>query len=254
MRLILNRKGQATAEMAIMGAVVMMIFAYLLQQGYVHNARQALEMYTFREALQLSRQGLGHNRPVGISLTVVRDVVNPSFFTGVSRQRLMSSASVDLNPWIVYNATDDAGDMGTRQLFQMGEKMIRKGMFLEVPPSYVVMRTQGNDEDNKQWSNSAIRDVNSIGYSESDYDYVTNTRETPFDKTVTKDLMSVDIRPMEMRFENEAETERNYYEEDWTPPGDDDHILAADVSSVPVDMEVSLEETLTKVKTTTTPH
>jgi len=240
--------------MAIMGAVIMMLFAYLLQQGYVHNARQALEMYTFREALQLSRQGLGHNRPVGISLTVIRDVVNPSFFTGVSRQRLMSSASVDLNPWIVYNASDNAGHMGTRQLFQMGEKMIRRGMFLEVPPSYLVMRTEGAEDDNKQWVNTPIRDINTIGYSESDYDYVTNTRETPYDKTVTKDLMSVDIRPMEMRFENETETEKNYFKEDWTPAGDDDHVLAADVSSVPSDMEVSLEETVAKVKTTTTPN
>src|SRR3989338_3677666 len=91
------KKGQATTELAILGAVVMMVLAYLLQQGYIYNSRQALEMYAFRKALELSR-----NQQRGINLTVIRDVVTPSFFTGLNRQRLMASSSVEYNPRMMY--------------------------------------------------------------------------------------------------------------------------------------------------------
>ena len=248
-----GRRGQATAEMAIMGTVVMMLLAYLLQQGYFHNARQALEMYTFREALRISKQGVRGNLPVGITLTVVRDAVTPSFFSGIAQQRMMSSASVDFNPWIVYTA-NETQDMGTRQLFQIGERMIRRGLFFEVPPTQVKVETNENDDPEWMWVNSAIRDITAPGDKTLSYSYLTNTQETATDKTITKDHMARSSNPLGIRFENQTRVVNSYIDDDWTTSGDDDHIVSMAASQVPGDLELKLIETLIKAKTTTTPH
>ena len=133
-----NNKAQATAELAIMGSIVIMLLAYLLQQGYIYNARQSLEMYTFREALAKSK---GDER--GVTLTVVRDMISTSFFTGLNRQRLMATSSVDYNPWVMYDP-NIYQDLPTKYLLQIGEAMVRNRLFFEVPPTRMRVVTNAN--------------------------------------------------------------------------------------------------------------
>jgi len=146
-----SKKGQATTELAIIGTLVIMALAYLIQYGYMYNNRQALEMYAFRKALELSKQ---YER--GITLTVMRDVILPSFFTGVSRQRLMATASVEYNPYKLYSPyQEDPEDVPTWQLIQLNDGMIRKNYFLQVPPTLITTRND-TGSDIAMWSSSSV--------------------------------------------------------------------------------------------------
>ncbi len=150
---LLKNKGQATAELAIMGAIVLMLLSYLVSQGFLYNNRQALEMYTFRKALQLSKQ-----QERGINLTVIRDVITPSFFTGLSRQRLMSTSIVEYNPWIIWEAKPgEPQHVASLQLLQVNDAMIQgnsgQGYFLQIPPTLVDIG-QGS-----RWGTSAIDEI-----------------------------------------------------------------------------------------------
>lgn len=254
------KKGQATAELAILGSILIMLLAYLVQQGYLYNARQALEMYTFRKALELSRSP---EQERGITLTVIRDVISPSFFSSINRQRLMSSASVDLNPWVVYTPNEPE-HIPNRQLLQMGEAMIRNKLFFEVPPTKIKIETEGNqdqaEEDKWQWVNSSVRELDaSIEHAQvksSEYNYTTTVRETNIDKAISKELSSRDTVNTIITFDDALRIAQNYFVDDWTPVGDDSHILDVEIAedTIPRGLELRLNETLRKAKTTTTPH
>ncbi len=268
-----NNKGQATAELAIMGSIVIMLLAYLLQQGYIYNARQSLEMYTFREALARSKNpvpGDPNSQYRGITLTVIRDVISPSFFTGLNRQRLMATSSVDYNPWIMYGPTQ-AQDLPTKYLLQVGEAMVRNKLFFEVPPTKVKVVTkanEGQDEvDQWQWENSAVREIDPQmpdrpenepmkSPKTSTYSYASTVKETTADKIITKDLSSADKIPTVIAFEDLAALKHSRMREDWTAASDDSHIKSIDVQAdtVPDDVRLTLQETVLRDKTTTTPH
>lgn len=250
-----RQRGQATAELAIMGSIVIILLAYLLQQGFLYNTRQSLEMYTFREALQLSRGQLNDGRNRGIFLTVIRDVIIPSFFSGINRQRLMASASVDYNPWILWNPEEDTPEhTPTQQLIQVGEAMIRNGLFFEVPPTKITMHTKKADEPQTFWANSAISELDSqIGVVEktSNYAYRTAVRENQRNKTVTKSLQSTDTIPTVITFEDKNGIIKNYIEDDLE--GDIEKIEVAE-NTIPADIDLRLDELVRRTKTTSTPH
>lgn len=258
LHLIHNKRGQATAELAIMGSIVIMLLAYLLQQGYLYNSRQSLEMYTFREALRQSR-----SQERGVTLTVIRDIIIPSFFSSLNRQRLMSSASIDLNPWKLY-IPDVAQDLPTRQLLQVDEAMIRNRLFFEVPPTHIKLVTEANqdqsEEDQWQWVNSAIREIDPqtplTTPRTSTYNYTTQVSETDQNKTITKNLSSDDRVSTGVTFEEKETIEQNYIEDDWTQPGDDEHITSVEVrrETIPRGITLRLDELVRRAKRTTTPH
>lgn len=250
-----GKKGQATTELAIMGTIVLMALAYLLQQGYVYNARQALEMYAFREALKLSRA-----QERGISLTVSRDVITPSFFSGLSRQRLTASSSVEVNPWKVYvPQDDDSADVTSYQLVQINEAMIREGKFILIPPTKVQVKSE--DEDSRWlWISSSVREIDpqvppegkeqsSSFKNISNYTYLTSTSEDSQVKTISKDLKTQDTLEREITFENKDKTISDYNRNSTDSTMED-----LEETTIPRRIKFTLSEQVLKQKTTTTPH
>ncbi|MDI6758583.1 MAG: hypothetical protein QMD94_02775, partial [Candidatus Omnitrophota bacterium] len=268
---LLGHKGQATTELAIMGAVVIMVLSYLLQQGFTYNCRQSLEMYTFRKALQLSRQ-----QEKGISLQVIRDVIVPSFFTGLNRQRFQSVAVIDRNSRFLYIPSEDEPEhVGTRQLIQLNEAMIRNNYFFEIPPTKIKIERSaeettenpvfevienllsgggGDVEPEWQWVESSVRNFASptenitITPRRSDYTYTTKVREDKAGKTVSKILTSKDTIPFTITFENEQEIIDSYKK-------GDDKIISVDVdeATIPKNVNLILEETVERTRDVFTP-
>jgi len=260
---IRNNKGQATAELAIMGTIVIMLLGYLMQQGFIYNARQSLEMYTSREALYKSRQ-----LERGVALTVMRDVFVPSFFSGLSRQRLMSSASVSADPWNQY-IPDKPTDLPTVQLVQLGETMIRKGVFFKVPPTYVrvVTNRNANEDVDKQWQwfNSGTSSIDApatgtlpttANQKGSAYSNDFSVTENTDSKRIEKSLSSHDVINSTVEFEEGSTVRQNYIDNDWSADGAEEHVLSVTVdnATIPSDAKFILEETVTRSKDVTTDH
>lgn len=252
-----NKRGQATTELAIMGAVVIMALAYLLQQGFFYNSRQALEMYTFRKALELSR-----SNQRGVNLTVMRDIISPSFFTGLNRQRLMATSSVEHNPYLLYTAyREDPEDIASWQLIQMGDAMISKGSFFQVPPTLVKIETEDNQDldegDRWNWVNSAVSEIDpqtlpaKITRRTSDYTYITNASENNLEKSITKTLETHDKIPTAVNFENPEDIITNYTNDDW-----EGQINSVEVegATIPKNINLILEETIRREKSAATPQ
>lgn len=237
-----NRKGQAVTELAIFGAIVLMLLGYLLQQTFSYNSKQALEMYTFRQALQLSR---GNER--GISLTVIRDLFTPSFFSGLSRQRVMASASVDTNAYILYTP-DIPGDLTSYQLVQINDAMIKRGTFFQVPPTHMHIVPSEGDDNGPMWYSSTVREMGAQDAAPGDtrttsqYTNVTSIDEADGVKAVTKNLSSTDTVPTIITFEDATTVLRNYRADDWA--GDISSISMA--GNVPGNVKLTLTETVKK--------
>lgn len=237
-----NKGAQAIAELAIAGAILIMLLGYLLQQGYIYNMKQAVEMYTFRKALQLSR-----DQQREIILTVIRDVIVPSFFTGLNRQRTMSTASVEYNPYLIYEPKEDTPrDIGTRRLIQINELMIQEDRFLEVPPTLVT--TEKGGEKTTRWETSQIAELDSQENKRSTttYKYVTDVSEDEEAKTLAKSLTATEDVSTIIKFEPAAEVKKTLEEDD---PG-----TTVTVGEVPKDVEIVFREKTTKDKLVTTPQ
>ncbi len=245
------RKGQATTELAIAGALVIMMLGYLMQQGFIYNSRQALEMYTFRRAVELSKA-----KERGVALTVSRDVVVPTFFTGIARQRLVSSTSVEINPWMLYIA-DNPADVGTYQLIQMNEKMIRQGQYILVPPSQVKISQVDQEEAPEwEWTTSMVREfdpqdpahrsVSVAPDKQSNYTNTATISEDSSNKTVHKSLVSRDIESRAVNFENAAKVIES--------TSKDPDITGVEVGVIPPNITFTVDETIERTKNVSTPH
>jgi hypothetical protein len=137
--------------------------------------------------------------------------------------------------------------------------MIRNGIFFEVPPTKVYMLTNANEDEEDsqwQWQNSSPRQIGIQPYKESDYAYSTEIKETPDTKTVEKNLASSDRIWAPITFESSDRIASETLAEDWTLPGDDDHIkdFRVNAGTIPANINLILDETVYKGKTVTTPH
>ena len=254
----LNRRGQATTELAILGIILIMGLAYLLSQGYLYNSRQALEMYTFRKALQLSQK---ENR--GITLTVIRDVIAPSFFTALNRQRLMATSSVEYNPWKIWLSYDREEEVEapqhvpSLQLLQINEAMIRNNYFFQVPPTRVVIKTKDAEEKEPRWVSSAIFEIDpqtkpvKITQRELAYNYQTRASEDSWGKTMEKSLRTQDRIPTAITFENAERIRDNYFREDWEGIYE---FVEVDGTTIPKGINLVLDEIIEREKNVYTPH
>ncbi len=259
-----KNKGQATTELAILGSVVLLLLSYLVSQAYMYNQRVGLEMYTFRKALQLSQ-----SQQRGISLEVMRDVLAPSFFTGLNRQRLMASAVVDYNPWILYDP-DCAQDIPTRQLIQINDGMIRNNYFLEVPPTQVRVITEENkDQDHDKlwrWTNSSmlgIDDVEEPGAEPnktaariSSYTNTTTSTETAAlagglaAKDNSRQLSNSEKISSNLQFEGEQNIKDDYARNDWEKDIID---VAINKDTIPKSIQLTIDEIIGRQKGVRTP-
>lgn len=266
----LRNKGQATAELAIMGAIVLMLLSYLVSQGFLYNNRQAMEMYTFRKALQLSKQ-----QERGINLTVIRDVITPSFFTGLSRQRLMSTSIVEYNPWIIWDAKQsDPQDVASLQLLQVNDAMIlgnnQQGYFLEIPPTLV----DTGSGDGPRWGTSAVEEIdpqdkpagelalqNKVEPRTSYYSSTIKATENPnyitagqmpeqgYKKT-ERENVSDDKIPLAITFQSADKIRQNYKNDNWDGKiGNPD---AIPIRNIPPEIVLNFNETLRRDKTVVT--
>jgi len=227
-----------------------MMLGYLLQQGYIYNSRQSLEMYAFRRALQLSKK-----EERGVNLTVNRDVLVPTFFSGVNRQRLTATASVEQNPWKVYVADEDSPeDVGTYQLLQFNEAMIRKDKYVLVPPTLVKIHSTDGEDDKWQYVPSLIREVDPQSSSyKPEYDkkstYVNTTlvSENRTQKSVTKRLQNREISQRGVTFETENRIRDTYVSDP------DVSSVEVNAGTIPGNIIFEVDETIEKEKTITTP-
>ncbi len=256
----LNNRGQATAELALMGTVILMLLGYLMQQGTLYNARQGLEMYAYREAL---RQSKASER--GATLTVVRDVVTPSFFSGLSRQRIMATASVDTNYNKLYEP-DEPEDVGSKQYLQIGDAMILNQRLIEIPRIKVNVNYDGDDEDAKdQWVTASIKEIDAQRLSSRSSAYHYNSRNQYPNRTgntlprqnriITKELKNEEAADLGLTFEDANTVTQNYYDNDWTANGEDGHVDSASTyaNTIPQTAVIRLSETITRDKRTVTP-
>ncbi|MDD5731076.1 MAG: hypothetical protein PHN57_08145, partial [Candidatus Omnitrophica bacterium] len=249
-----NKKGQATAELAIMGAVLLMVLSYLISQGYLYNCRQALEMYSFRKALQLSEK-----EQRGISLTVIRDIIAPSFFLGLNRQRLMATSIVEYNPNLMYVANETAPlDTPSRQLVQVNDAMIENQYFFEIPPTKIIMNTTDDTEAPEwRWTSTAVNQIDPQSLSPSvtrkiiDSNSWTNITENNQYKKVVKTLESRDQIPTAILFEGPSTIAENYIKDDWEGKIKD---IQIDAGTIPMNTSLMLEETVRRTKDVDTTH
>lgn len=244
-----NKKGQASTELAVMGSVLIMLLAYLVQQGFLYNNRQALEMYTFRKALELSR-----DQERGIALTVSRDVIIPSFFSGLSRSRIQAIGIVECNPWMQYTAyAEDPEHVPSLQLLQIGEVMIRKRLYFQVPPTKVKVDYVDSEDDGEtpefMWVSSSPQEGYALATKE--HSYVTEISEDSAGKSVRKTLQRKETIPQTFIFSTKEEIEKSYIDDDW------EGILVnveVDPNSIPKNLTLVQEETVERKKDVSTPH
>jgi hypothetical protein len=266
---LLKHKGQATTELAIMGAIVLMLLSYLVSQGFLYNQRQSLEMYTFRKALQLSKQ-----QERGINLTVIRDVITPSFFSGLNRQRVMATSAVEYNPWVVWTPKQgEPEDLPSLQLLQVNEAMIRHGYFLEIPPTLVdVRRSGGEGEEEPLWINSALKEIDPQNQEvksasrSSEYSSQVKVKENPWNydprrinqmflpggKIVEKEYRSEDNLPLLITFEDAAQLQENYLKDDLE--GKIINRSNIPIQNIPQDLMLNFQEGLRRQKVVETDH
>lgn len=86
----LNKKGQAVAELAILGTLILMGFAYIMNFGQSFSAIQQVKMETFRRAMQ---KAYIRNSPVDYTLkkTTRTASINSGFWQGQASSPQASS-------------------------------------------------------------------------------------------------------------------------------------------------------------------
>ena len=68
-----SRRGQALAEMAVLGSVILIIIGAMVSYGQLLNAQHDTQMYTFRRALHLTNKRFNDGAFGQVSLTVQRE-------------------------------------------------------------------------------------------------------------------------------------------------------------------------------------
>lgn len=260
-----NKKGQATTELAVMGSVMLMIMLFLVQQAFMYKARQGIEMYTFRQALMMSR-----NTGRGIDLTVTRDVVTPSLFAGLSRERLQASASIEANPWDLYTApatsSDNApNDIPTYQLLQIGEAMIQNGHFIQIPLTKIKVVTDNDkNDDDWSWKTSSMREFDAQKLNAYDpqlesarasgYENIRIRQENRTGNYASDILTTQDRSNIKVTFQTPDEIARDYVKNDWENIIKTESNVQVDASTIPKDSVIILDENLRRARTTETPQ
>lgn len=97
MKMRLNRTGQATTEMAILGSLLLIALAGMLRYGQIMAKQQELQMYSFRKAL--SKIDEAYDRGIGrVSYSVYKDIhmvdLFAKYYDGRQRRRLSASNSI----------------------------------------------------------------------------------------------------------------------------------------------------------------
>lgn len=200
-----SSKAQVLAELAVMGAVIFMLLGYLFQQAFIAQQRQATEMYAFRKALQLS-----NDNEKSVNLRVIRDVVVPSFFSRINRQRINAVSAVDTNHRYVWkgNSEDSAA---SASFLQIGDAMIINNELFNISPMQI--KPRGNSDS--IWTASSfsldemIEGTSAAQLKKSSttqYEYVTNIAENGQDRRMSKTLeYQVVNAPLEINYPSAEE-------------------------------------------------
>jgi len=97
MKVLNNKRGQALLELAVFGALILILFGYLLSYMQRLNDQQYVQMDTFRNALQMANYGAGDNKGSAIHFTKLenkRNVDLSGYYRKGAPQTNSASASV----------------------------------------------------------------------------------------------------------------------------------------------------------------
>lgn len=107
----LNKRGQATTELAIFGFVMLIALASLLRYGQLLNQQQELRMHAFRKALGKAYNGYDIGGFGGASYTSLKNMhlvsVFRDYYDGSQRTTVSGGATVLWDPDLMYA---DSGD------------------------------------------------------------------------------------------------------------------------------------------------
>jgi len=144
-----NKIAQATTELAVMGTIILFVFAMFLRYCQIFDMKQWAQMYAFRTAIHKARERANSNEYAGASVVVMPEVytVNPS---GIERTPTFVSASgsVDFDIRMSNNIDHDGTpkrDQATwvpETYYQVGNRMINEHKAL-LMPLMKVRRTTG---------------------------------------------------------------------------------------------------------------
>jgi len=164
---------------------------------------------------------------------------------------------VEVNPWVIWIPKDgEAEDIGTYQVLQLDEKMIRNNQYVLIPPTLAKIK-QADDEEDPEWMYvpSPVREIDpqtalTTPAKTSTYSYTTNIREnrTAGEKETNKVLTSRDVMNRGITFQTADKMRTDYLK--------DPDIASAEIdgSTIPKAAIITIDETVTKAKQVKTPY
>jgi len=152
-----NRCGQALVELAVFGAIILSLFAWMLGFGQNMTASQALTMRSFRQAERLAQKRSKDSKLGSVSFTTIAPVnpVNP-MNTKVSSSDASGSASVlwenELFSFATPEAPEDVDkDDSPITYYQIGDTMIKNNQAVEWPTMVVKRKVEKKYRTYKDW-------------------------------------------------------------------------------------------------------
>lgn len=141
-----SKSGQALLELAVFGALALMIVASMINYGLMLNRQQEMDMYAFRRALQFSQARYNDDEADReVTFTASQEILPVNLLDrSVDRQQVTGSGTVN---WEMDPSTlngEDANDYPT-QFWQWDKQMITNNEAVQMPRMYV----KRNREDKK---------------------------------------------------------------------------------------------------------
>lgn len=185
----INRKGQATTEMAIFGSLILVCFSILLTYGSTMSEQQTLQQQAFRAALQKAWSDNGF-----VSYGIIKTTRNPNLFGGY-REGSRGSASANgavlwakgkIDSYSYYQVNDDG-------YFQLHNFKQGSGTEAKLPSVYDVSTSAATNYSNTDTKNETTSNI-TTNRSANLTDTVTITMKTKYDSaegpafTVTQSL------------------------------------------------------------------
>lgn len=136
-------RGQATAELAILGSIILLILGAMLRYGQTISASQKMQMYAFEKAVKFAKGRAAQGSHMGrVSFNAVEDIY-PVDVTGFHAQgtNVSGSATVLYDPEMSFYDGTDREDYG-KSYTQAGREMMARNEVIEFPQINV---TRKND-------------------------------------------------------------------------------------------------------------
>lgn len=147
-------RGQATAELAILGSIILLILGAMLRYGQTISASQKMQMYAFEKAVKFAQGRAQANHMGRVSFNAVQDIY-PVDVTGFRAQgtNVSGSATVLYDPEMSFYDGTDREDYG-KSYTQAGREMMARNEVIEFPQMNVT-RTNDSRGSSAWWERIA---------------------------------------------------------------------------------------------------